>query len=166
VGLSSLRYFYQPRTPDLTAHVVTQTLRHYLAAWHGNQIVLIGYSFGADLMPFIVNRLPQDLRERLISVNLLGLGTDASFEVPVGKWIHGAAGQPMPVAPELSRMGDVPVLCVYGEGESESLCPSLAQPTVAKVRVGSGHHFSNEYGTLAEKIADFAARAQTLHGGR
>jgi type IV secretory pathway VirJ component len=160
VGLSSLKYFWRSRTPELAARDVTNVLRHYLGAWRRSRVVLIGYSFGADVMPFIVNRLPQDIRARVISINLLGPSANATFQVSVSDLIHSGSAASRPVAPELFRIADVPVLCIHGEGEQDSLCPTLAQRTVTSVRIGEGHHFGNQYGAVAEEIAAFAARSR------
>lgn len=156
VGLSSLKYFWHARTPELAARDVAEVLRHYLTTWRRTRIVLIGYSSGADVLPFIVNRLPQDLRARLVSVNLLGPAANASFRISMAGWVGASPESALPVAPELSRIGNVPVLCIYGEGEKDSLCPLLAQREVTSVRIGGGHHFSGEYGALADRIAAFA----------
>lgn len=156
VGLSSLKYFWHSRTPDAAAHDVAEVLRHYLAAWHRTRIVMIGYSSGAGVLPFIVNRLPQDLRARVVSINLVGLAANASFEISVAGWVGASPKSSRPVAPELARIVNTPVLCVYGEGEKGSLCPSLAQHEIVSVRIGSGHHFSGNYGELATRIAAFA----------
>ena len=60
-------------------------------------MILIGYSFGADVLPFIVNRLPDDLRKRIASVNLLGLSTEATFEIHVADWIPGNVSKGQPI---------------------------------------------------------------------
>src|SRR5688500_5638074 len=73
VGLDSLRYFWKKRTPDSTAADIDRLLRHYLAAWNKQSVLLIGFSQGADVMPFVVNRLPAAMRGRLRMVALLSL---------------------------------------------------------------------------------------------
>src|SRR5258706_5854988 len=45
---------------------------YYLVAWHARQFVAIGYSFGADVMPYLLNRLSPHLRSRLQPVVLSG----------------------------------------------------------------------------------------------
>jgi len=50
----------------------------------------------------------------------------------------------------------VPVLCIYGEGETDSICPQLPPGTVTLERIGTGHHFSGEYALLADRILSFA----------
>src|SRR5215471_6726055 len=100
VALNSLKYFWTARTPEQTTSDVERLLRHYLATWHAQRVLLIGYSFGADVLPFVVNRLPADLRSRIASVSLLGIDARASFEVHVAEWIGAAGGGP-PTRPEL-----------------------------------------------------------------
>ncbi len=92
VGLNSLKYFWSERTPEATAGDVARVLRHYLAAWSKQRVLLIGYSFGADVLPFVVNRLPPELRARVASVSLLGIDAHASFEIRVAEWVESGQG--------------------------------------------------------------------------
>ena len=118
-------------------------------------MLLVGYSFGADVLPFVVNRLPADLREHIASVSLLGIDANASFEVRVSDWVGNDNGGPA-TQPELGRIAHLPVLCLYGEGEKDSICPGLPPGMATREQVGTGHHFGGEYATLAERILAFA----------
>jgi type IV secretory pathway VirJ component len=159
VGLNSLKYFWTARTPAEAAQAVARIMRHYLAAWNKQRVLLVGYSFGADVLPFVVNRLPPDLRARVATINLLGVDSNASFEINIAAWVGSDAGGP-PTRPEIATLGGLPILCVYGEGESDSICPGLPQSSdhihVALAQIGKGHHFSGEYATLAQRILAFA----------
>ena len=154
VALNSLKYFWTPRTPAQTAEDVARVLRHYLEAWHSQLVLMIGYSFGADVLPFVVNRLPPELRARVASVTLLGIDAHASFEVHVAEWVEGDEGG-VPTRPELAALRGVPVLCIYGAGESDSICPEIPPGTVTREQIGHGHHFSGEYSRLADRILSF-----------
>jgi type IV secretory pathway VirJ component len=155
VALNSLQYFWSPRTPEQTAADVARVLRHYLAAWHAERVLMIGYSFGADVLPFVINRLPPELRARVASVSLLGLDAHASFEVHVAEWVGGDEGGP-PTRPELAALQGLPVLCIYGEGETDSICPQLPPGIATREQIGKGHHFSGEYDLLADRILRFS----------
>ena len=163
VGLNSLKYFWTERSPAETAKDVARLMSHYLTAWNKQRVLLVGYSFGADVLPFVVNRLPPELRARVATVSLLGVDSNASFEIRIAGWV-GADDSGPPTKPEVAALGSVPVLCIYGEGESDSICPGLPKsPEHAKVtlaEVGKGHHFSGEYSTLAERILAFARTPQ------
>jgi type IV secretory pathway VirJ component len=154
VGLNSLKYFWSERTPEQTASDVARLMRHYLAAWGRQRVLLIGYSFGADVLPFVVNRLPADLRAHVASVSLLGVDANASFEVSVAGWV-GAPGAGAATRPEVAALPHLPVLCIYGEGESDSICPELGA-AVTRAEIGKGHHFSGDYAQLAERILAFS----------
>jgi len=160
-GLNSLKYFWTKRSPDETARDVARLMRHYLAAWGKQRVLLIGYSFGADVLPFVVNRLPQDLRARVTSVSLLGIDSNASFEVTISDWVGSGTGPA--TRPEVAHLAATPVLCIYGEGESDSICPGLpAEAHLAREQIGKGHHFSGEYARLAERILAFARTGQPV----
>lgn len=150
VGFNTLRYFWKARTPDETTRDVVRVLRYYLETWNKQRIVLVGYSFGADVLPFIVSRLPEDLRARVTSLNLIGLSDSAAFEIGVGEWLPGSSSAGLPVLPELAKEHALPITCFYGEGESDSVCPRLTGARV--LRVGAGHHLSGRYGEIADDI--------------
>ena len=163
VGLNSLKYFWTERTPEETAKDVARVISHYLAAWNKQRVLLVGYSFGADVLPFVVNRLPPELRARVATISLVGVDSNASFEIKIAGWVGNDDGGP-PTRPEIAAIATVPVLCIYGEGESDSICPDLSRTSertrIGLAEVGKGHHFSGEYAELAERILAFARARQ------
>lgn len=152
VGLSTLKYYWQARTPQQSAQDLARVMRHYLAAWQRTHVLLVGYSFGANVLPFIVNRLPADLRVRIAGVSLLGLDANTSFEIRVAGWLPGSSIGEQPVRPEIEKLRGVPTTCLYGEGEKHDPCAELAGPTMRAREVGKGHHFSGDYAALAEAV--------------
>ena len=155
VALNSLKYFWTKRTPEETSQDVSRVIRHYLDAWKKDRVILVGYSFGADVMPFVLNGLPGDVLAKVGTVNLLGLSSTATFEVKVGDWIGGPADG-LPVAPQLAALRNPPPMqCLYGEGEKDSSCSRLPA-RVARQQIGRGHHFSGDYDAIARAILQFA----------
>ena len=154
VGIDSLRYFWSERPPDAAAADLSRIIAHYGQAWGRKRIILVGYSFGADALPFLYNRLPEADRQAVARISLLALSRSADFEVHVAGWlgIDGAAGS-LPTAPELARLPVHLVQCFYGEEETEAACtaPELAGAEIVATK--GGHHFDGDYGRLAEAIA-------------
>jgi type IV secretory pathway VirJ component len=161
VGLNSLKYFWTQRSADEAAKDVARVIRHYLSSWGKKRVLLVGYSFGADVLPFVVNRLPADLQSQIETVSLLGLDSTASFEISVADWI-GNDTSGLPTRPELANLAQKPVLCIYGDGEQDSICPTLHEPRVTSEQVGTGHHFGGEYTQLADKILTFAKTSRPM----
>jgi type IV secretory pathway VirJ component len=148
VGWSSLRYYWTPRTPEQAAADLARIIVHYTQSWGTQHVALVGYSFGAAVLPFLVPRLPPDVRDHVVGVTLLGLPDIASFEFHVAEWFGGEPAVESPTLPEVRRM-TVPVTCVYGNGERDSACPALRGLGISVVSVGEGHHFSGDYRRLA-----------------
>jgi len=151
VGINSLRYFWTPRTPDSAATALSRIITHYSAAWHRERVILIGYSFGADTLPFLVNRLEPAQRARVAHVFLLGLGTNAEFEFHLAEWLGQSRGPEYSTVPEVDRL-TVPVTCVRGADEEESACGLIKNPRAHVTTVGEGHHFGSEYDRLVNVI--------------
>jgi type IV secretory pathway VirJ component len=152
IGWSSLRYFWSPRTPEAASVDLQRIITHYTRAWNRPRVLLIGYSFGADVLPFLVTRLAADSREHVAGVALLGLSAAASFEFHVAEWFGGRSAATYRTVPEVDRI-TVPVLCVKGGGEQDSACPMLAKRSNVDVEtIGEGHHFGGEYARVADAI--------------
>jgi type IV secretory pathway VirJ component len=152
VGWSSLDYYWTPRTPEGAAADLARVIEHYAATWRLPRVFLAGYSFGADVLPFLTNRLPETVRGRVAGVTLLGPSETAAFEFHVSSWIGGGGDPRHRTVPEVGRLA-MPVTCVSATDEPESICDAMRSPRVRVAKVGKGHHFSGEYGRLAELVA-------------
>ncbi|WP_022981435.1 virulence factor family protein [Ideonella sp. B508-1] len=155
-GLDSLRYFWSERTPEGLATDLDRVIRYYAARWGRSKVILIGYSQGADVLPFALNRLPPGTRARVQLAALLGPGQKASFEFHVSNWI-GPSGD-KPILPEARKLSASNTLCVYGESEKDSLCPELSPAQARPLPLTGGHHFGGDYEGLAGKILEAAGR--------
>jgi type IV secretory pathway VirJ component len=153
IGWSSLRYYWTPRTPDGAATDLARIIRHYMSEWSAKHVILIGYSFGADVLPFLVNRLPAALLPHVRSVALLGLSETADFEFHVADWIRHTAASHYRTIPEAERLA-VPAVCVRGSDENDSACRALKGPHITSLEVGHGHHFSGNYDRLVDVIVN------------
>ncbi len=155
-GFDSLRYFWSARTPDELAADLDRVIRYYAARWGRSDVLLVGYSQGADVLPFALNRLPRATRASVRLTALLGPGQKASFEFHMTNWI-GPSGD-LPVAPEALKLSAASTLCIYGLEEKDSLCPQLAPGHARSMPLAGGHHFGGEYGALAARIIEAMPR--------
>ena len=158
VGLDTRSYLMKARTPDEAAGDVARVMRHYTAQWAVQHVAVVGYSRGADLAPFVVNRLPSDLRSELALVALLGPAERAGFQFHWTDLLTDTSKpSDPPILPELERLRGTPVLCVYGKDEKESLC-RLADTSAVRVDRRKGHHhFDGDYDAIAAEILRFLA---------
>jgi len=155
VGIDSLRYFWRKKTPEQIAADLSWMLRHYHEQWGSEEVALIGYSFGADILPFAVNRLDAEARAMVVQVSLLGLSTRALFQFSVAELVGlDSSGASAPILPELERLDPKILQCFYGAEEDDSLCPAPELAAAEVIRTAGGHHFDGNYAALARKIVD------------
>lgn len=156
IGLNAQQYFWKARTPEEATKDLTATLRHYLPLWRRQEGVLIGYSMGAEVLPLLTVRLPPDLQRHLTAVVLISPGRTASFEFHLRYFLgEEATRSDLPVLPEILKVKDVPVLCLYGREEQISLCRDLPpQANLHPIELPGGHHFTGNYSMLAKVILE------------
>jgi type IV secretory pathway VirJ component len=151
VGWDSLKYFWSRRTPDGAAHDLDRVVRHYSHAWGRSHVLLIGYSQGADTMPFMVNRLPPATHDLVGFTTLLGISDNAVFEFHVANWL-GNPSKGIPTAPELQHWTGSPYLCLYGESDADAACAQLTGHDGSALKLAGGHHFGGGYAQIADEI--------------
>ena len=155
IGVDSLRYFWTERTPEAFAADLDRIIRHYRQKLDRPRVLLIGYSQGADVLPFALNRLPATTRGQIALAALLGLAERAQFEFHVSSWI-GTTGGGLPTRPEVARLQasavNPPLLCVHGEEDEDAICGTLTGPRLTVLKLSGGHHFDGDYAALAARL--------------
>ena len=160
VGLDSRSYLKDERSPEEAARDIARIIRKYTATWAVQRVAIVGYSRGADMAPFVVNRLPAELRHEITLIALLGPAERANFQFHWADLLSDhSRPSDRPILPELERLRGMSVLCVYGKDEKESLC-RLADTSAVRVNQRSGsHHFDGDYDAIASVILALIAPA-------
>jgi len=159
VGWNSLSYYWRKRTPDGAAADLERIARHYMASWHKERLVLVGYSFGADVLPFLVNRLPEDVRSAVRTLALIGPCRYADFEFHLGNWLGRASSSPeYRTKPELEKLRgmNMKIFCFSGENDSDVLCPELDSALAATIVLRGGHRVGGNFAPISRVILENA----------
>jgi type IV secretory pathway VirJ component len=160
IGFDCMKYFWDTRSPEETARDVNATIAYYLKAWDKDRVILIGFSFGAAVLPFVLSRMQDDLKPKLALATMLGSNVYANWEIHWGDWLHDEPHKSArPVAPEVEKLTATRLLCVYGAEEAKaSVCPDLAKAGVEVLELPGGHHFDGNYNALADQILRRASK--------
>jgi type IV secretory pathway VirJ component len=150
VGLNALEYFWKKREPDALARDVASVIEKYGALWKRRDVVLIGYSRGADVLPFAVNRLPEPVRRRVALVALLSPSKSATFEFKVADWFKDRNG--VATRPEIDKLRGTKTICVYGTDDNDTVCTDVDARVARPIPLSGSHHFDRDYGALAGLI--------------
>ena len=152
VGVSSLRYFLKYRAPRAAADDLTAVIEHYAALWSRPKVILVGYSFGADALPLIVEALPAAERAR---VRLLALVSPADHTdmVFVGlSLIDLTLPDAQPLAPALLTLGSIPAVCIHADFDPRAACDRFPPQAITSVRLPGGHRYQGQFQAVARII--------------
>jgi type IV secretory pathway VirJ component len=154
VGFVASDYYRTRRSPAESACALERVIRYYKIQWRKSKVLLIGYSRGADVLPFMASRLPRDLRESTQLIALLGLEPMIDFKYSPA-WSLAAYFHKEPqyaVKPEVEKLRGQNVLCIFGAKEKDSLCHVLDHTAFKIVAEPGGHHFAGKYRDIADVI--------------
>jgi len=156
-GLNSLQYLWTPRTPDGMAADLDRIINHYAHVWKKQHCLVIGYSLGADVLPFMASRLPKATTDHVILYSFLGLSSRTGFEFHLSEWINDTSSKDTePVLPEIQKLKGRPMLYIYGTGERDNLAEKIDRSSVRVIAIDGGHHMGGAYARLADSILTVA----------
>jgi len=155
VGLDSKKYFWKRRTPEETATDIAGALNFYCKEWGRDKFVLIGYSLGAEIVPFIINRLPDDMKLKVKSAVLLSPATTTDFEIHISNMVGiGNPKNTYNVVDEIDKMKLIPTLVILGEKE-KSRIPALLTGTDVKIKeIPGDHHYNFNTSLIIQTMKD------------
>jgi type IV secretory pathway VirJ component len=153
VALNSLHYFWKRKTVEQAAADLERILQYYSALWNRSEIVVIGYSFGADVLPFMLNRIPGEDLKKIKVIALLGLSSTADFQFHLSDWFSSRKhSSSQMVLPELEKLRGKQILCFYGTEDSDALCGKLDPGLAKAIPIQSGHRFGRDYQPIVDAI--------------
>lgn len=150
IGLNSFKYFWKKKTPQETANDIAELLNKYANEWHKKKIIICGFSFGADVAPFIYQRLPDNLKNKTVLVQLISPSSFTDFEIHVMDLLSSNNSvRSMNIASEIKLM-DLPVVCYYGDLEKDKPLGDLKKANLKVVILKGDHHYEKSYPEIAK----------------
>lgn len=151
-GFDSLRYFWAERTPQEMARDMAIAIKR-VDPTGKLPVLLAGYSFGANTLPFAWQYLDPAIRARTQLVALLAPEPKTGFEIKVDGWLGGATGEEN-VTAAIASLPAATLRCYYGAEEEESGCTGPGVAPQAQVKLDGGHHFDGDYEKLAGTLLE------------
>lgn len=138
LSVTSPALFSTPRDRAFVDDQVVQSVKFALQRRGIERVAVVGDSFGADVLGAGLGQLPPPLRERVAAVVLLVPASSVYFAAnPAGFFYRGPiASDPDHTLPLLHGL---PVTCIYGTGEPDSLCREPVMRGTRRVAIHDGH---------------------------
>ena len=155
VALNTRNYLWRKKTADQAGSDMIRIIRHYMDAWSKQRVAIVGYSRGADIAPFMVARLPNDLKGKVSILAMLALSNTTNFQFHFMD-IFTESHRPSDVKtlPEVERLRGMNLLCIYGADEKDSGCRDAPAGLMKEVVRNGGHHFDSDYKAIGDIVYD------------
>ncbi len=153
IGIDTRKYFWNRKTPEITASDVESLLNYYGKEWNRSQFMFIGYSQGAEIIPFVINRLPEVLKSKVISSVMLSPEETTDFEVHISNMLGlGNKQNTYDVIAEISRIKKIRQICIFGEKEDTKVPGLLKGKHVEEVFIPGDHHYKSNSTLIVQEM--------------
>ena len=153
VGVKARSYFWNERTPQQSG----ADLGRIVGVAGGLRVPVFvgGYSFGAEVVPFMLDTWSEADRRKVSGEVLVAPGETASFEIHLLDLVMRAKETPRRVADAVRRIR-VPTFCLTGQLEEprDTACDDLGTAGEAMKLPGS-HHFNGKYDDVGAAVLAF-----------
>lgn len=151
-GVSSPVAFAHHLTRAEADAVVVKAIDAALAKG-ARKVVLVGQSFGSDIIATVLPDLPRRLHERIASVVIVVPSRDVYFRADPSGIAYLGTPDALP-ATALRKVDWVPVTCVQGADEHNSLCPLLDGSPARRVMLPGNHYLHHDVPRIMAAILD------------
>ena len=102
VGINTIPYFSKFRSPKQVATDIQRIMINFSEVWGVDSVVIGGYSFGAEILPFVYNQLDSNFKQKVKRILLIGPSESADFKVNPVYYYNPKYSKP--VLPELLKI--------------------------------------------------------------
>ena len=154
-SLNSKSYFDDQKTPKQTTDDIVNYLNDEFNKRKDQQFILIGYSFGADITPFVVNLFPDSIKKKLISVILLSPSTSTDFETHVWDKLGLKKKRSMDVVSEVNKLGAIKTTIILGNDDDDFPINSIKLKNYSHELLPGGHHYEGNTDEVARTMMKY-----------
>ena len=152
VALNARSYFYNKKTADKTASDINSFLNHKLTDRKNQQVIFIGYSFGADVLPFILNRLPKETDDKVLVSFLMASSGSTDFEIHWADIFGENTKRSMDVVSEINKLTDEKVVIISASDDKTLAVNRITLKRFTREVLPGGHHFDGDTDEIVKVI--------------
>jgi len=149
IGLNAKEYFWKKRTPKEAAGSIESVINE--SALKQKNIVLIGYSFGADVAPFMVTHFSAAVADKVAQLILLSPSPKTDFEIHVLQMLGWGDNSGESVPAEINKTSK-PVIIITGDDESGFPFAEVTLKNKKLIKMAGGHHYDGDVAALCKQI--------------
>ncbi len=150
VAVNTKKYMWKEKEPAQIACDLETLIDRYNSKWGKSQVVLLGYSMGAEDLPFAVNCMKDSYLHFLNDFILIGPWQKATFKINLLDYVM-ELNKGLDIYSELQKM-KIKTGYVICDDNEMSICLKDLDGVIDHDFLGGGHHFGGDYDTLSKMI--------------
>ena len=151
IGLNAKDYFWSKKKPQEAATTIEDAIIESNKEWKKKNVVLIGYSFGADVSPFMLTHFSTALNNKVSHLVLLSPSSKTDFEIHVLQMFGLGKDEGESVPGEINKISK-PVSIIVGDDENEFPFNQLTIKNKQIIRMRGGHHYDGDVDALCKQV--------------
>ncbi|MBS1548461.1 MAG: virulence factor family protein [Bacteroidetes bacterium] len=155
IALDAKSYFWNKKTPGQAATGLEKEIKNASTNNESRKIIFTGYSFGADVLPFIYNQFPENMKTRIRSVIMISPSGSTDFEIHLSDMLGGNTKREMDVFKEVNNMGIPTTVVINGDDEKDTGAGLVTRKNFHHETIPGGHHFEGDINTLASVMMKY-----------
>jgi type IV secretory pathway VirJ component len=153
-AMDSKSYFWSQKTPARTAEDISDFLSKKIARRPNQQIVLIGYSFGADVLPFVLNRLPKNIADKIKVSFLMASSGSTDFVIHIADLFGSGKRRGMDVLSEVNKISNQKIVILNSSDDKQLDPGKITIKHITEILPG-GHHFDGDINEIVKAIVKY-----------
>lgn len=151
IGLNAKDYFWSKKKPQEAANAIETAINESSKQWKKKNVVLIGYSFGADVAPFMLTHFSAAMSNKVSHLVLLSPSTKTDFEIHVMQMFGWGKDEGESVPQEVNKITK-PVAIIVGDDENEFPFNELTIKNKQIIKMPGGHHYDGDVKDVSKQI--------------
>lgn len=151
-AINSKSYFWNKKTPEEVAAALTAYLDGALKGRANQQLLIIGYSFGADVTPFILNRLGATVKSHMLRTVLMAPSATTDFVIRVADMWGTAKKRSMDVVAEINRAAGQRIVAILPGDDNDFPVKTVKLAGFKATVLKGGHHFGGDTADLVKIV--------------
>lgn len=155
-ALNTKKYFWKKKTPLQASQDTENYLKQVTKNRKNKKIIIIGYSYGADVAPFIYNRFDADFQKNIQNLVIIGPSKVNDFEIHVEEYIRGEQEYGFSVLREINQIKNVSFTLVVSDLEYKYFpINEITLKDYKFLHLKGNHHFDGNTKMLADSVINY-----------
>jgi type IV secretory pathway VirJ component len=150
LAINIKKYLWSEKKPAQIACDLQVLIDRYNDKWGQRRVVFLGYSMGAEVLPFAINCMEDKYIEALNDIILIGPWQKATFKVNLLDYIM-EVNKGADIYSELLKMKTKTGYIICDDNDI-SICNKGLDGVIDHDLLGGGHHYGGDYMALSKLI--------------